>query len=253
MRQGTENMPTKGVSVRLEGNSGISEVDYHHFGSGKAATMQLYGDAEAGICGGDEDRYESAAQTGTGIFKNAFADLWTTDMDAHGPEDKWVHTEIIQHIIDMCGFSADSLMVRYMDQQQWSELEHVVMTKLDEIKDFKTYHDDGFTICDGGPMIIHQKKLQAFLLFYKWKMLWEEEGPTEDEVLEWTPCEFNAYCKSKEFHDDYANYLNPHLSKPMKSSNRVAGNSAGVAGAASASGITTAVGPMTAEEFLSRC
>jgi hypothetical protein len=26
----------------------------------------------------------------------------------------------------------------------------VVMTKLDEIKDFKTYCDDGFTIRDGG-------------------------------------------------------------------------------------------------------
>jgi hypothetical protein len=63
-----------------------------------------------------------------------------------------------------------------------------------------------------------------------------------------TPREFNAYCKSKEFHDDYANYSNPRLSKPMKSSNG-AGNSAGVAGAASSSGITTAVGPMTAQEF----
>jgi hypothetical protein len=135
----------------------------------------MYGDAEAGIRGGDEDRHESADQTGTGIFKNAFADQWTIDMDAHEPEDKWVHTEIIQH---MCGFSADSPMVRYMDQQQWSELEHVVMTKLDEIKDFETYRDDSFTIHDGGPMIIHQKKLQAFLLFYKRKTLWEEEGPT---------------------------------------------------------------------------
>jgi hypothetical protein len=146
-------------------------------------------------------------------------------MDSHEPEDKWVHTEIIQHIIDMCGFSADSLMVQYMDQQQWPELKYVVMTKLDEIKDFKTYQDAGFTIRDGGPMIIHQKKLQAFLLFYKWKTLWEEEGPTRDEVLEWTPREFNAYCKSKEFHDDYANYSNPSLSEPMKSSNG-AGNSA---------------------------
>jgi hypothetical protein len=98
----------------------------------KAATMQPYGDAEAG-----KDRYESAAQTGTGIFKNAFADRWTTDINAHEPVDKWVHTEIIQHIIDMCGFSANYLVVQCMDQQQWSELEHVVMMKLDEIKDFK--------------------------------------------------------------------------------------------------------------------
>jgi hypothetical protein len=118
MRQGTKNPPTTGVFGRLGGNSGISEVDYRHFESGKAATMQLLWEAEAGIRSDDEDHLESAAQIGTGIFKNAFADQWTTDMDAHKPEDKWVHTEIIQHIIDMCGFSADSLMVQYMDQQQ---------------------------------------------------------------------------------------------------------------------------------------
>jgi hypothetical protein len=71
-----------------------------------------YGDTEAGIHGGDEDFYDSAAQTGTGIFINAFADQWTTDMDAHEPEHKWVCTEIIQHIIDICGFLSDSLVVK---------------------------------------------------------------------------------------------------------------------------------------------
>jgi hypothetical protein len=58
-------------------------------------------------------------------------------------------------------------------------------------------------------MIIHQKKLRAFLLVYKWKTLWEEEGPTDDDVLGWTLHEFNAYCKSMEFHDDDAEYLRP--------------------------------------------
>jgi hypothetical protein len=87
-------------------------------------------------------------------------------------------------------------MAGFMDQQQWSELEHVVMTALDEIKDFATFRDNGITY-EGKPMIIHQKKLRAFLLFYKLKTLWEEEGPTEDDVLGWTLREFNAYCKSK--------------------------------------------------------
>jgi hypothetical protein len=32
-----------------------------------------------------------------------------------------------------------------MDQQQWSELEHVVMTLLDEIKDVATFRDNGIT------------------------------------------------------------------------------------------------------------
>jgi hypothetical protein len=115
------------------------------------------------------------------------------DMVAREPEDKWFHTEIMQHIIDICGFSSNSPMMQYMDQQQWSELEHKVMTKLDEIKEFKMYHNDGFT-CERVTMIIHQKNLRDFLLFCKWKTLWEEEGPTEYEVLEWNPREFNACC-----------------------------------------------------------
>jgi hypothetical protein len=57
-------------------------------------------------------------------------------MDVHELEDKWVRTEIIKHIIKLYSFYEDSLMVRNMDQQQWSELEHVVMAKLDEIKEF---------------------------------------------------------------------------------------------------------------------
>jgi hypothetical protein len=92
---------------------------------------------------------------GTGIFANAFADQWISQQNDPASEDKWVRSEIIQHIIDLCGFSVDSLMVLYMDQQQWSELEHVVMTALDEIKDFATFRDNGFTY-EGKPMIIHQ-------------------------------------------------------------------------------------------------
>jgi hypothetical protein len=69
-----------------------------------------------------------------------------------------------------------------MDQLQQSELEHVVMTKLDEIKHFTTYHDDGFT-CQGSPMIICQKKLRVLLLFYKRWIMWEEQGSTEEDVL----------------------------------------------------------------------
>jgi hypothetical protein len=130
--------------------------------------MRPQGAAKAGISGGD-DRFESATQAGTDIFTCAFADQWTSQQNDPGSEDKRVCLEIIQHIIDLCGFSADSLMVHYMDQQQWSELEHMVMTALDEIKDFATFRDNGI-IYEGKPMIIHQKKLREFLLFYKWKM-----------------------------------------------------------------------------------
>jgi hypothetical protein len=113
----TENTPTTGRFGRLRGNSGLSEVDNHRLGSGAEATMRPQVTANAGISGGD-DRFESEAQAGTGIFTNAFADQWTSQQNDPGSEDKWVRSEIIQHINDLCGFSADSLMVHYMDQQQ---------------------------------------------------------------------------------------------------------------------------------------
>jgi hypothetical protein len=144
----------------------FSEVDYRRYGTETTSTMRPSGSTETGIRGGDENRFQSQAHAGTGIFANAFADQWTSQQDDPGSEDKWVRSEIIQHIIDLCGFPADSLMVRYMDQQQWSELEHVVMAALDEIKDFATFRDNGITY-EGKPTIIHQKKLRAFLLFYK--------------------------------------------------------------------------------------
>jgi hypothetical protein len=162
--------------------------------------MRPYGSTETGIRGGDENCYESEAHAWTGIFANAFADQWKSQQNDPGSEEKWVRSEIIQHIIDLCGFSADSLMMHYMDQQQWYELEHVVRTALDEIKDFVTFRDKGITY-ERKTYDNSSKKLRTFLLFYKRKTLWEEEGPTEDDVLGWTLHEFNAYYKSKEFQD----------------------------------------------------
>jgi hypothetical protein len=120
-RQEAENTPTARDVSHVKGNSGVSEVDYRRYGRETTSTMRPYGSMETGIRGGDENRYESEAHAGTGIFANAFADQWTAQQNDPGSEDKWVCSEIIQNIIDLCGFSADSLMVRYMDQQQWSE------------------------------------------------------------------------------------------------------------------------------------
>ena len=47
-------------------------------------------------------------------------------------------TEIIKHIIYLCGFTEDSVMVRYMQQQEWKVLFHVTTLHFDEIKDFET-------------------------------------------------------------------------------------------------------------------
>jgi hypothetical protein len=51
------------------------------------------------------------SQSGTGLFKNAFDDRWTTDIDDQQPVDAPTHTDIINHSIKICGFANDSLMV----------------------------------------------------------------------------------------------------------------------------------------------
>jgi hypothetical protein len=63
------------------------------------------------------------------------------------------------------------------------------MQGLEDSKDFEVFQYDGITIA-GKPMLIHQKLFKSFLLYYKQQTLWEEEGPSEAEVMGWTPEEF---------------------------------------------------------------
>jgi hypothetical protein len=47
-------------------------------------------------------------------------------------------------------------------------------------------------------MLIHQKRFQSFLLYYKQQTLvWEEEGLSEAEVMCCTPEEFKTYLTTK--------------------------------------------------------
>jgi hypothetical protein len=205
---------------RFGSGLGISEVDYCHYRSGIAATTPPYS-AGVDIHGSGGDWHELVAQTDTGIYKNAFGDQWTTGMGNQEAEDTYICTDIINHIIKICGFSEDLLMVRYITQQQWAELAHVVMHGFDDAKDFEVVKDDGFTPL-GKPMLFHQRVFKSFLLYYKHKTLWEEEGPTEDEVMCWTPEEFTAYHTSKAYHDDHAEYCGPHSNKTPRTSNGTA-------------------------------
>ena len=52
-------------------------------------------------------------------------------------------TPVIQHIIKLCGFSEDSTMVKYIDQEEWTDLAHVTTHLIDDIKDFHTIKSDG--------------------------------------------------------------------------------------------------------------
>jgi hypothetical protein len=54
------------------------------------------------------------------------------------------HTPMVAKIILLCDVPAGSIMVRYIDQQRRTELEHGTTIGVDEFKDFFTVHSDGF-------------------------------------------------------------------------------------------------------------
>jgi hypothetical protein len=62
-------------------------------------------------------------------------------------------------------------MVKYINQQQWSTLPHVITVGVDEVDEFYTVRDDGITF-ESSPMLIHLRKFKAFLLYYKRKTCW---------------------------------------------------------------------------------
>jgi hypothetical protein len=86
----------------------------------------------------DCSRMREPTVTHQGIFGNAFADEWTTS-----EPDPLTHSAIIDHIIQICDFPIDSIMVKYIGQKQWSMLAHVVYVGLDEVDDFFTVRKDG--------------------------------------------------------------------------------------------------------------
>jgi hypothetical protein len=45
-------------------------------------------------------------------------------------------SEVINHIINICGFPDDSTMVEYINEQQWTELADVAMTTFAEVDKF---------------------------------------------------------------------------------------------------------------------
>jgi hypothetical protein len=150
----------------------------------------------------------------------------------------------------ICGFSEDSLMVQYITQQQWAELAHAVMHGFDDAKDFEVVKDDGFTPL-GKLKLLYQRMFKSFLLYYKIKNLWEEEGPTEDEVMCWTPEEFKAYLTSKAYHDDHAKCCGPHSNKTPRTSNEKE-HKGGNQPPAQAPSAGTGTGELTVQEFRQR-
>jgi hypothetical protein len=112
------------------------------------------------------------------------------------------YTPGISKIMLMCDFHDDSTMARYIDQQQWAELEHVAMIDVIEVKDFFTVDQDGNF--EAKPMMVHLCMFKAFLLFYRQKRRESPFKMTEDNVLLITKGEFNRYWDSDQNQFDLA-------------------------------------------------
>jgi hypothetical protein len=82
-------------------------------------------------------------------------------------------------------------MVNIIAQQGWSELIHVTIIGIDEIKDFHTVRDDG--AFDAKPIAFH---LKCFLLFYRRKSFKFNATLTKDDAMDITKELFQEYCGS---------------------------------------------------------
>jgi hypothetical protein len=76
-------------------------------------------------------------------------------------------TDIIEHIMKMCGFPDDSTMVDYIKQEGWTELTDVVMLSSSNVNNFVRVDEHGNY--KARPMTSHIRKLKGFLLYYNRK------------------------------------------------------------------------------------
>jgi hypothetical protein len=176
----------------------------------------------------------------------------TNPNDANGPNDATligttmertttmaagkVHTLVISKIISLCDFPADSTMVRYIDQQGWSELEHVAMIDVDVVKDFFTVRNDGNY--EAKPMLIHLRMFKAFLLYFNQKARESYSAMTKDDVIDMSKDAFKEYCGGS---TEYVENLRGSVSPAATSTNpRFAVGAPGVVGTTDA---------LTAQEF----
>ena len=130
----------------------------------------------------------------------------------NGTSDVVIHTPVIAKIIYLCGFSDDSVMVKFIKQKQWKKLFQVTSISVNDLKDFHTVKKDGLSI-DEKPLMIHLRMLKCFLMYYKHKSRENDKYLTEDDVMNIERDNFYSYCGS----DDYFTDLSASV---MKSSTK---------------------------------
>jgi hypothetical protein len=101
-----------------------------------------------------------------------------------------VFTPVIAKIVALCGLPAYSTIVKFIEQQEWSEL-----MDLNEVRDFHTVPNNEVkyfhTVLNDGnydakPMMIHLRMFKAFLMFYTRKCHELSTTLDEHDVMDFT-------------------------------------------------------------------
>ena len=109
---------------------------------------------------------------------------------------------IVDHIIEICAFPDDSIMVEFIKEQGWTSLTDIVMITLDEVGEFKLLNDDGSF--KAKPLLHHVRKFKGFLLYYNRMSRDKQFSINEDDVRDVTHEQFDEYCRSSDYHNDLA-------------------------------------------------
>jgi hypothetical protein len=111
-----------------------------------------------------------------------------------------IFNPVIAKIVALCGLPVNLTMVKFIEQQEWSELGHVTSIGVNEVKDFHTVCNDGNY--DAKPMMIHLRMFKAFLMFYTQKCHELSTTLDEHDVMDFTNTQFKEYVGSPDYHDD---------------------------------------------------
>jgi hypothetical protein len=110
-------------------------------------------------------------------------------------------TAFIDYIIGLCGFAEDSIMVEYIDQEEWSKIHHVTSIDIQEVKDFHTIKDNGSY--EAKTLTMHLRLLKGFLLYYRRRCNDFSVTLDEHDVMSLIMKKpFESYMSSAELHED---------------------------------------------------
>jgi hypothetical protein len=121
---------------------------------------------------------------------------------------------VIDHIIDLCGFPSDSIMIKYIKGEGWTDLGDVTSLSLHDVNDFQLANDASYK---GKPLAVHVRRLRGFLLYYSKKCCELSFTLDKDDVMMISKKELEGYLGTPAYHMD----LRMHLQREGLKANHI--------------------------------